>query len=846
LACLGVAFDARADLDFARIASQLLNDPGRSPVARNAVPPAFVNAARGQVAVVAERLSADAAIPPGFVPAGQEFFALEFASLEDAVAQAERAKGFVFHWSPARHLLIDRALDWARVPEFRQAALVGSGSAARGHGVAVGLVDTGVAVTHPDFRTADGKTRVKWLIDFTRPATGSDETKALEEALGCSSALTACAVYDANAIDRLIATPVAGDEPVDNYGHGTHVASLAAGNGLSQSPPVFAGMAPEADLIVARVTDGQSPISDSMVLKSVQFIFDRAHEMGAAAVVNLSLGSDLGSHDGTSTLERGLSSFVGPDQPGRAIVVAAGNSAGLFRPQQGSHPLPYGIHTEVHVPRESPTVVPILTPEAGTTQTHGSVSCWLSFRAGDQISIAIERSGRSVGGLVAPGVIRLGKDQSLNTTIANGVGSYGPNLIGDESAVVSLQGEWPTGESFGLRLEGHGSASLWLEGGGDLDPGFSVGPLFPLAQKEGTINEPASAPELIAVGATLNRTDWVDVSGESVLMPENGALANSPPDTIAFFSSAGPNALGGLKPDIVAPGANVIGALSPLADPRINAQSVFYGGNICVGSSQCLLVDDFHAVASGTSMASPIVAGAIALLFEQEPALTQPAIRALLQGSARPLSGVITNEQQIGVGALDVASALSALRYGSAIALPSNRSWLSLASSYARPDPEWPLVGFVELRDETGQIADGFDPRRLSLAVDGASVGEPLTRLGPGFYRFSLLAAAGSGGATLRVGLRFDATTLAERSVPIAVDRGALGAVALARGGCALGAVSGGGGELGLVVLALLGLGVPLKRRAVRAACGRQALAARTSRCALRKCRRRRSRAAPG
>ena len=69
----------------------------------------------------------------------------------------------------------------------------------------------------------------------------------------------------------------------------------------------------------------------------------QAERLGMPAVVNLSLGSDFGTHDGTSALEQALASFIGPQFPGRAIVVAAGNSGGVYAGSGSAEPEPLGI-----------------------------------------------------------------------------------------------------------------------------------------------------------------------------------------------------------------------------------------------------------------------------------------------------------------------------------------------------------------------------------------------------------------------------------------------------------------------------------------------------------------------
>jgi subtilase family protein len=279
------------------------------------------------------------------------------------------------------------------------------------------------------------------------------------------------------------------------------------------------------------------------------------------------------------------------------------------------------------------------------------------------------------------------------------------------------------------------------------------------------------------------------VAGTTIDMPDLGSIQDAPLDSIAYFSSGGPNALGALKPDIVAPGVSVAGAMAPSADPRRNdGNGLFASEGRCPGMEECFVVDETHAITSGTSMSAPIVSGAIALLFERDPTLTQDSVRALLQAGARPLQGLVLDERQIGPGALDLQGALSVATAGDSPALrvPGAQSWLALSESYAHPDPAWPFVGYVELRDNDGNIADGFAETRLSLVADPATVSEGLTRVAPGFYRFTLSAPAGSGGKTLQLKVSFDDQPLIVRDVPIAVDHWVADDGVSARGGCAL------------------------------------------------------------
>jgi hypothetical protein len=246
-----------------------------------------------------------------------------------------------------------------------------------------------------------------------------------------------------------------------------------------------------------------------------------------------------------------------------------------------------------------------------------------------------------------------------------------------------------------------------------------------------------------------------------------------------------------MKPDLVAPGMYVIGAMSSAADPRSNGGvGVFASQGRCGEPDyECFVIDDHvHAVTSGTSMSAPLVAGAIALLLQRQPELTQAQLRALLQAGARQPSGKILAEQQTGPGELDLRGTLAALiaEESPIDRVPSSASRIVLAASYAHPDASQPLQGLLELRDPKDQIADGFDERRLTLTAQGGSLSKPPVRIGPGLYGFEVTAPDGSGGERLQLSLAFDGQLLARRSVPIGTDRWLAEGTPVPHGGCAL------------------------------------------------------------
>lgn len=764
------------------------------------LPQAVLRGAGARVPVLAEYPS-DAGLSELLVAGRYRPMWLEAEELTALIREQPAIK---LHWAPPRHALLDSADGWIGAGEFRE------DTGLTGKGVVIGIVDTGVDVSHGDLRDADGKSRIRYLLDFSRPP--ADRQPELEAEYGCTEQ-TECAIYGNRDLDDILNNGVTGDEPRDTYGHGTHVASIAAGNGLSSKVPRYVGVAPEATIFGARVSRGAgSAIYDADIILATRFIFEQAARLGMPAVVNLSLGSDFGTHDGSSPLEQGLASFVGPDHPGRVIVVAAGNSGDVYADHGSGQPEPLGIHTEVHVPRDSPVAVPIITPRAELGGTAGAtIYVWLGFRPGDEISIGLERDGRAWISDIPPGKASTYSAGDYEGTVFNGPTEPDSSIqVGAHNAVVVIDGGFRPGTLFHLKLSGHGTVNLWLQSSGGASPDVSVGTLVPRGERQGTINIPAAHPDLIAVGATVNRNRWRDSRNQPFLVGrDDGSDALAEVDGIASFSAAGPNALGVMKPDIVAPGMYVVGAMSQAADPRRNGGNGVFASNGRCGEPdyECFVTsDDAHAVTSGTSMSAPLVSGAAALLLQSRPELHQAEVRTLLQAGARQPSGSIPAEQQLGPGVLDLQGSLEALAAEDSPIdrLPTSTSRIVLAASFIHPDPKQPLRGLLELRDDQQRIADLSDARRLAVEVDGGALLRPLARLGPGLYEFEVGAPEGSGGEKLGLRLTLDGQTLARREVPIGVDRWAAEGDPLARGGCSVaqGPVPASGAGWALALLA--------------------------------------------
>ena len=749
----------------------------------------------------------------GLLPVAPGFGAIHLGPSElEAFARAE--PDLDPRVGPPRRPLLDVAGKWTHAPAFR------SVTGGDGSGVVVGIVDTGLDVAHPDFRAADGHSRVAWMLVYGAPLGRHPD---LEDRFGCTSPTASpCAVLDAADIDELIATPDTSDEPRDSSGHGTHVASIAAGNGgpMVAAEPRYVGMAPGAELVVA-APSANAQFSDPDILNATRFVFDRAEAMGLPAVVNLSLGSDFGPHDGSSALERGLAAMVGDGKPGRVVVVAAGNSGALFALGDLG---PFGIHTEVHVSPDSLVRVPMTLPGMEGTVT-GSGYVWITFRPGDEISVGLEGpDGDGWIGMTDPGEERgyQGDDGATTAGVVNNTPGANSGIAPDtNSAVVMFDGSWDASSELAVLLRGHGTAELWVSGTDGMAPGLlSPGLSFEKALRSGTICVPASDPHLLAVGCTLNRISWrPDGSPHALELVSFGGEADPKTDSVCYFSGAGPTPAGLMKPDLVAPGAYVAAAMSPDADPRHVTGGMFDVVGCPTGTPACTVVDDWHAIGAGTSMSAPFVAGAAALLLQQDPSLTQAQVTEVLQaGAARP-HGTAPFDYQLGPGELDLLGALQVLGQQPAGAEPdAGQSFFVLSSPVVRPDPSWPVQAVIQLRSANRAVASGTGGQALSVHLDGALLTEPLTRMKAGTWTFAFAAPEGSGGGVVTVDVRVGGLSLGARTVPIGVDAWAARSGIVAVGGCSFVPSSpvDAARSRWALVLALLGAACARRRRRAR------------------------------
>ena len=169
-----------------------------------------------------------------------------------------------------------------------------------GEGILVGFIDTGIDYTHPAFINDDGTTRIKYIYDLEQGGK----------------------IYDSETINKALqsANPSSVVNSVDLVGHGTHVAGIACAGGKIDRK--FYGVAPKSSIAMVKAARTRFALS-TQIMRGLKFLNDKSKELGLPLVVNMSLSTNDGAHNGSSLLERYISITAALER--QTIVIAAGN-----------------------------------------------------------------------------------------------------------------------------------------------------------------------------------------------------------------------------------------------------------------------------------------------------------------------------------------------------------------------------------------------------------------------------------------------------------------------------------------------------------------------------------------
>ncbi len=466
-----------------------------------------------------------------------------------------------------------------------------------GKDVVVGVADFGFNYTHPTFYDTLGNLRVVrvWNQGDTKGSKPSGFTYGSEYKDPATIVQKAYSALDES--------------------HGTHVTGIAAGSGGKVK--TYKGVAHEADIVMVQLNKGY----DNEVVDAINYIFNYAASVGKPAVVNLSLGYHWGPHDGTSTMDLAMDRLSGP---GRIIVGAAGNEGDVK------------LHASHCFMSSTDTVRTIMGVTADNTT---NVYAWADI--GRNMNWNIEIWDNTTKRLRERLNTRLYTTNSRTEQTFDKTFTYGADVIKVEGRGAFYNYNGVNSQARGIIQVGvtnnssrysavlvlkadYGQVHLWNSGDED-DPAefesLNLNSTWMDGDTECTIGEiGGTGKSIISVGAYVSKTTWNKLQGGI------GKNFDERVGAMATFSSLGPTADGRVKPDLVAPGSMIASS--------VNKHDFNYTGFSSSVVAKEPSDNFYYAVMQGTSMASPVVTGGVALLLQARPWLTPDSIRCILQQSS--------------------------------------------------------------------------------------------------------------------------------------------------------------------------------------------------------------------
>ena len=384
--------------------------------------------------------------------------------------------------------------------------------------------------------------------------------------------------------------------------HGTHCLGIAAGSGYNTA---YRGMAYEADICAVASSTGDDTYFSANEAALLKYIFDCADSLQMPCAISYSIGFDYVPGDAV-LYEEALASMLGP---GHILVAAAGNEN---RKRKYMHKLP-GQQSAGTSLRTSDNTVGIVF----RIFSNSSFNLRFTSPYGNEDDEMVVQSDLlpSEPTSFFGGILRTERQDSIYTFRIN---TEGDNRL----------------QALGVIIEGtDADAQLLADYYTTLINLSYIDSRLGSAESGHNVMLPATLTEVITVGAMCYQQN--SSSGQY------GEIAN--------FSSQGATIDYRVKPDVTASGVDVMSAMNS-----------FYGGGSSDTPTSLFNGKTYHWTRlSGTSMATPAVAGIVALWLQASPTLSpQQVLDVIAHTSTRPVDDVSYPNNTYGYGEIDAYSGL--------------------------------------------------------------------------------------------------------------------------------------------------------------------------------------------
>lgn len=510
----------------------------------------------------------------------------------------------------------------------------------KGKNVVIGIIDGGIYWQHFDFKKpTDSTTRIKYIWDQVATGTGTIPTP-----------YNYGRQWTETEINNNTCTHV---PPANDFGHGTCVAGIAAGNSLSTKGTAYegqlTGVAPEADIIAVRVNNSnfQTAVADA-----VDYIFKKADSLGKPCVINTSIGDYYGSHDGKDLTTQLIDALI-TAKNGRVLVAAAGNGGNV----------PFHVGYTLPGADSAYTLFNYSNPFGGVYFDFWADT--IDFSSNAYFAIGCNSStGTDLGRTVyysIPTILGLGGE--VHPTVNGVVVDIYVTRYDSRYQVEILPNTSNNTLLWRLQTTGTGKFDCWatstLIGTSDvvntLNSVYIADPKYRHSDYNKTmVSGWQNSDKVITVGNYSNRASYLDYYGNTV------NLLQSPYNEVVgqrfATSSWGPTRDNRVKPDVMASGSTTI----------CTGDANFITAAIPSNSFK-ISVTRKHIRNGGTSMASPVVAGIAALYLQKYPHASYSEIKQALICTAKSdaFTGTTPNNEY-GNGKVDgfAAIAHSCIIYG--------------------------------------------------------------------------------------------------------------------------------------------------------------------------------------
>ncbi|MDX0264291.1 S8 family serine peptidase [Sinorhizobium meliloti] len=559
-----------------------------------------------------------------------------------ALNDLEQDPGIAFV-HPSQPLTFDEPIDHPALSAAPASRAIGDAKLRAAHrdgeGAIIGLIDVGgFDFAHPDFRDSTGKTRFLSIWDqggdFRKPPSengtsrfdyGSELTKSLMDA---AIAAEGAGMFPATMIER--------QSQRTEGSHATHVASIAAGNSGVCPGAEIAAVLISVPALEDQLDERRANFSDSTrIVHAVEHLLEIARSRKKPISINISLGTNGGAHDGSSGVSRWLDALLA--DPGRAINVAAGNAG----QEKGNSAEDLGfitgrIHSNGRIGARGLSVDLEWTVIGNGIEDLSENELEIWYGAQDRLTVMLKPPGAGSEWItVRPREYVENRRLPSGTTVSLYNELYHPTN-GSNYAAIYLTPNLQPGSIRGVeagvwrvRLVGdeirNGRFNCWIERDDPVEI-RSVG-----------------AVRLFRFPSFFSEASNVDSHSISSLACGHRVISVANLDDtrqrINISSSQGPTRDDRMKPDIAAPGTDIIAAKGFSED-----------GKAWIGKT-------------GTSMASPYVAGVVGLMLSANKNLTSAQCSGILQRTARPLPGASYEwRNDAGFGVIDPAAAIDEAR----------------------------------------------------------------------------------------------------------------------------------------------------------------------------------------